>query len=66
MDKPHRYLFSLSGLIDTSAVLFFFVPYVCSELLLWVFRFGRSYGCQEHRGDVRHCDACDPSLSSRA
>ena len=39
--KPRRYLFSFTGLIDASAVLFFFVPQVRSELLLWVFKFGR-------------------------
>ena len=32
---------SVTGLIDASAVLFFFVPQVRSELLLWVFKFGR-------------------------
>ena len=36
-----HYLFSFTGLIDASAVLFFFVPQVRSELLLWVFKFGR-------------------------
>ena len=41
VEKPRRYLFSFAGLIDASAVLFFFVPHVRSELLLWVFKFGR-------------------------
>ena len=41
VDRPRRYLFSFTGLIDASAVLFFFVPQVRSELLLWVFKFGR-------------------------
>ena len=41
VEKPRRYLFSFAGLIDASAVLFFFVPQVRSELLLWVFKFGR-------------------------
>ena len=41
VDQPRRYLFSFTGLIDASAVLFFFVPQVRSELLLWVFKFGR-------------------------
>ena len=41
VEKPRRYLFSFTGLIDTSAVLFFFAPQVPSELLLWVFKFGR-------------------------
>jgi len=41
VEKPRRYLFSFTGLIDASAVLFFFVPQVRSELLLWVFKFGR-------------------------
>ena len=41
VEKPFRYLFSFYGLIDASAVLFFFVPQVRSELLLWVFKFGR-------------------------
>ena len=36
-----RYLLSFTGLVDASAVLFFFVPQVRSELLLWVFKFGR-------------------------
>ena len=40
-EKPRRYLFSFTGLIDASAVLFFFTPQVRSELLLWVFKFGR-------------------------
>ena len=40
VEKPRRYLFSFTGLIDASAVLFFFVR-VRSELLLWVFKFGR-------------------------
>ena len=39
VEKPRRYLFSFTGLIDASAVLFFFVPQVRSELLLWVFKF---------------------------
>ena len=39
VEKPGRYLFSFTGLIDASAVLFFFVPQVRSELLLWVFKF---------------------------
>ena len=41
VEKPGRYLFSFTGLIDASAVMFFFVPQVRSELLLWVFKFGR-------------------------
>ena len=41
VEKPRRYLFSFTGLIDASAVLFFFMPQVRSELLLWVFKFGR-------------------------
>ena len=41
VEKPERYLFSFTGLIDAAAVLFFFVPQVRSELLLWVFKFGR-------------------------
>ena len=41
VEQPRRYLFSFYGLIDASAVLFFFVPQVRSELLLWVFKFGR-------------------------
>ncbi len=41
VEKPRPYLFSVTGLMDASAVLFFFVPQVCSELLLWVFKFGR-------------------------
>ena len=38
VERPRRYLFSFTGLIDASAVLFFFVPQVRSELLLWVFK----------------------------
>ena len=38
VEKPRRYLLSFAGLIDASAVLFFFVPQVRSELLLWVFK----------------------------
>ena len=30
VDRPRRYLFSFTGLIDVSAVLFFFVPQVRS------------------------------------
>ena len=41
VEKPTRYLFSFYGLIDASAVLFFFVPQIRSELLLRVFKFGR-------------------------
>ena len=41
VDRPLRYLFSFTGLIDASGVLFFFVPQVRSGLLLWVFKFGR-------------------------
>ena len=41
VERPRHYLFSFTGLIDASAVLFFFVPQVRSELLLWVFKFGR-------------------------
>ena len=41
VEQPRRYLFSFYGLIDASAVLFFFVPQISSELLLWVFKFGR-------------------------
>ena len=40
VEKPRRYLFSFTGLIDASAVLFFFVPQVRIELLLWVCKFG--------------------------
>ena len=48
---PRRYLFSFTGLIDASAVLFFFVPQVRSELLLWVFKSGRMrvFAAQVHR-----------------
>ena len=34
VEQPRRYLFSFTGLIDASAVLFFFVPQVRSELLM--------------------------------
>ena len=38
---PRRYLFSFYGLIDLSALLFFFIPQIRSEILLWIFKFGR-------------------------
>ena len=41
VEKPRRYLFSFTGLIDASPVLYFFVPQVRSGLLLSVFKFGR-------------------------
>ena len=40
-ERPLKYLFSFYGLIDFTAVLFFFVPQIRSEILLWVFKFGR-------------------------
>ena len=39
--RPRKYLFSFYGLIDVSAVLFFFVPQICSGLILWILKFGR-------------------------
>ena len=79
VEKPRRYLFSFTGLIDASAVLFFFVPQVRRELLLWVFKFGRILrmfkllnssmkpACWgRHRRDALHCDACGASLPLRA
>ena len=39
--RPRMYLFSFYGLIDVSAVLFFFVPQISSGLILWIFKFGR-------------------------
>ncbi len=39
--KPSSYLFSFYGLIDFSAVLFFFIPQISSGLILWIFKFGR-------------------------
>ena len=39
--RPRKYLFSFYGLIDVSAVLFFFVPQISSGLILWIFKFGR-------------------------
>ena len=39
--KPSKYLFSFYGLIDFSAVLFFFIPQISSGLILWIFKFGR-------------------------
>ena len=39
--KPIAYLRSFYGLIDLSAVLFFFVPQISSGLILWIFKFGR-------------------------
>ncbi len=40
-DRPFRYVFSFYGFIDLMAVVFFFIPEVSSEILLWVFKFGR-------------------------
>ena len=34
--KPSNYLFSFYGLIDFSAVLFFFIPQISSGLILWI------------------------------
>jgi hypothetical protein len=39
--RPLAYLRSFYGLIDLSAVLFFFVPQISSGLILWIFKFGR-------------------------
>ncbi len=39
--KPLAYARSFFGLIDLSAVLFFFVPQINSGLILWIFKFGR-------------------------
>ena len=39
--KPLVYARSFYGLIDFSAVLFFFVPQINSGLILWIFKFGR-------------------------
>ena len=39
--RPAKYLFSFYGLIDVSAVLFFFIPQISSGLVLWIFKFGR-------------------------
>ena len=39
--KPLVYARSFLGLIDLSAVLFFFVPQISSGLILWIFKFGR-------------------------
>ena len=43
--RPRRYLFSVTGLVDASAVLYFFVPQVRSELLLWCSSSVASCGC---------------------
>ena len=40
-DRPRKYLFSFYGLFYFAAILFFFIPQLRSELLLWVFKFGR-------------------------
>ena len=45
VEKPRRYLFSFTGLIDASAVLFFFVPQVRSELLCGCSSSAASCGC---------------------
>lgn len=39
--KPLAYALSFYGLIDLSAVLFFFVPQISSGLILWIFKFAR-------------------------
>ena len=39
--KPLDYARSFYGLIDLSAVLFFFVPQIRSGLVLWIFKFAR-------------------------
>tara|TARA_B100001063_G_scaffold30815_1_gene23823 strand:+ start:4652 stop:5479 length:828 start_codon:yes stop_codon:yes gene_type:complete len=39
--KPLAYARSFYGLIDLSAVLFFFVPQIRSGLVLWIFKFAR-------------------------
>lgn len=39
--QPLAYLRSFYGLIDLSAVLFFFVPRISSDLILWIFKFVR-------------------------
>ena len=39
--RLRKYLFSFYGLIDVSAVLFFFIPQISSGLILWIFKFGR-------------------------
>ena len=39
--KPLAYARSFYGLIDASAVVFFFVPQISSGLILWIFKFGR-------------------------
>ena len=41
VEKPRRDLFSFTGFIHASIVLFFFMLQVRSEMLLWVFKFGR-------------------------
>lgn len=40
-NRPLRYVFSFYGFIDLMAVVFFFIPEFSSEILLWVFKFGR-------------------------
>ena len=39
--RPLVYARSFYGLIDASAVVFFFVPQISSGLVLWIFKFGR-------------------------
>ena len=39
--KPLAYARSVYGLIDLSAVVFFFVPQISSGLILWIFKFAR-------------------------
>ena len=39
--QPWRYIRSLYGVIDLTAVVFFLVPQINSGVLLWMFKFGR-------------------------
>ena len=40
-ERPVKYLFSFYGLIDLLAIVFFVIPQIRSEILLWIFKFGR-------------------------
>ena len=40
-ERPLKYLFSFYGLIDLLAIVFFVIPQIRSEILLWIFKFGR-------------------------
>ena len=40
-ERPWKYVLSFYGLIDLLAIVFFVIPQIRSEILLWIFKFGR-------------------------